>query len=127
GGAVEEREFAADEGTNALFGGGRVEAGRPIDAVAIANGHGGQTEPGGLGGEVRRLRGAAQETERGAGMKFDVGGMAHGRHGMTRKEGTTKHTKYTKAERQDLLHRRAHIRREVPPFQFPGSSGVEAQ
>ena len=66
-------ELRADQGANAMFFCGRVQAGRAIKSVAIAQRNCRKTEPGGGAGQILRIGGATQKAEGAAGMQLMVG------------------------------------------------------
>ena len=70
--AVFHGEFAADDRADAVFFRGGKKSRRAVNAVAVAEGHGGHAGTGGGFGELLRSGGAAQKAERAAGMEFDV-------------------------------------------------------
>ena len=59
-------------GADAIFFRGGKESWRAVNAVAIAEGHGGQAGTGGGFGELLRNGSAAQKAERAAAVEFDV-------------------------------------------------------
>jgi hypothetical protein len=70
---VFECEFRADQGAGAMFFGGRMQAGRAVKSIAIAQRECRKTEPGGGANEILRIRCATEEAEGAAGVEFDVG------------------------------------------------------
>jgi len=70
--AVVHREFCADDGADAVLLCPGVKPRTPIDAVAVTQRHGGQTKFRRTRGEGCRVRCAAQEAARTAGVEFGV-------------------------------------------------------